>query len=658
MPGSPKKKKSKRKATDSDLKAPEGQEGGVKRACAQVEVPSQLTTNQANESQNPRRSGRPGAGKGGRNTQLEKIGAILHAPMRTNQAKGATSLDTNIPANPLAPELSRKGCGSRSKTKQPPPPYSPSETLNVMTSKSRSKKTKAPIAPAPTFELMDDQPTFPQQPDLQALNNPFVANARRLQSPSASQSQAPASEAHHPIAAPRVKDPVPSRTTSSTMSLSNTNFYHNLDPALRSSALSTDSEGSDSSKDEDSPSDEGGEDEQIGWGEVRFSREELPSQPQVVTALPTDFEFQHSRDKDDQVAERTLAVSSDLSEGSMTTDQESAPQPADVLRVHHEKNGHPCLPDPALLDLLHTAEVAAPKSKAKSKPKQGSKLKLKADDRSDDEGPKASQLGWYSSRWKSFLEDAKGECCTQQALENPFPSLVVDMPVSITECLSASLVQWLKTGHQVDAGVWPKHKPDMARLLYDDLATWHSDLKKIIIAIAPSAYGLVPPADIPVQERAAWVEDAAAKLLDDGKFLRFGLDNLGKTRNFAHPALLEAIILFIYTGTYRIARRRPAIFRKEVPLKCLALVCTAFHCVLQGLAKHGNGKLYPKFTAKEYESVYMAMLGLLEAVKNDPYHGHRLMQQLGEWARAGWLGFFFCTAFGTNEFLTRRRHLN
>ncbi|KAG2086078.1 uncharacterized protein F5147DRAFT_781784 [Suillus discolor] len=198
------------------------------------------------------------------------------------------------------------------------------------------------------------------------------------------------------------------------------------------------------------------------------------------------------------------------------------------------------------------------------------------------------------------------------------------MPVSITECLSASLVQWLKTGHQVDAGVWPEHKPDMARLLYDDLATWCSDLKKIVIAIAPSAYGLVPPADIPVQERAAWVEDATAKLLDDGKFLRFGLDDLGKTRNFAHPALLEAIILFIYTGTYRIARRRPAIFQKE------------FHCILQGLAKHGNGKLYPKFTAKEYESVYMAMLGLLKAVKNDPYHGPRLMQQLGEWARAGW----------------------
>ncbi|KAG2754115.1 hypothetical protein P692DRAFT_20721346, partial [Suillus brevipes Sb2] len=74
-------------------------------------------------------------------------------------------------------------------------------------------------------------------------------------------------------------------------------------------------------------------------------------------------------------------------------------------------------------------------------------------------------LGWYGPRWRSFLEDAKGGCCAQQALENPFPKLVDDLPVSITESLSASLIQWLKNGGQVEADVWPAHKPDMARLV-------------------------------------------------------------------------------------------------------------------------------------------------------------------------------------------------
>ncbi|KAG2131049.1 hypothetical protein DEU56DRAFT_914583 [Suillus clintonianus] len=538
MPGSPQKKRTKRKAMDSDLKVPEGQEGLVKKPRAHAELPS--TTNQADESQNPRRSGCSGAGQGGRGTQLEKIGAILHAPARTNKVKGATSLNLNAPANPLAPEPPRKGQGSCPKKKQLPPPYSPLETLNVMTSTSHSKKRKTPVTPTPSFEL-NDHPTFSQceaEPDLQALNNPFVAAARKLHALTtsdasqseinigtshSSQSQAPASKAHHMITTPRVNDPAPSRMTSTITARSDTNYPHNLDPVLRlSTPLNTDFEESDTSSDEGSSSlDEGGGDE-IGWGEVGrrhdtrpgFSREELPSQPQVATVLPTDFHFQHSRDEDDQVAERTLVVGGDSSKGSVTTDQESAPQPDDVLKVHHKRNGHPHLPDPALLELLRTAEVDAPNSKAKPKAKRNQKS-------------------------KNFLEDVKGECHTQQALEKPFPSLVVDLPISITESLSALLVQWLKTGHEVDAGVWPMHKPDM---LYDDLATWRSDLKKIVVAITPSTYGLVPPADTAIQERAAWVEAAATELLDDGKFLHFGLDNLGKTRNFTHPALLEATV--------------------------------------------------------------------------------------------------------------------
>ncbi|KAG1733316.1 hypothetical protein EDB19DRAFT_1831031 [Suillus lakei] len=177
----------------------------------------------------------------------------------------------------------------------------------------------------------------------------------------------------------------------------------------------------------------------------------------------------------------------------------------------------------------------------------------------------------------------------------------------------------------------------MARLLYDNLATWCSDLKKIAISITPSTYGLSPLDDIPIQEHAAWIQAAAVELLDNDRFLRHGLDKFGKTKNFAHPALLEAIILFFYTGSYHIAHRRPAIFRKEVPLKCLALVCTAFNCIFQGLEKNGNGKFYLKFTAKEYESIYLWLLGLLSDVMSDPYHSPKLVQQLREWAKIGWV---------------------
>jgi hypothetical protein len=49
----------------------------------------------------------------------------------------------------------------------------------------------------------------------------------------------------------------------------------------------------------------------------------------------------------------------------------------------------------------------------------------------------------------------------------------------------------------------------------------------------------------------------------------------GKPDNFAHPALKEAIIRFFYTGSYWIADKRSNLFRKSVPLACLALVGAA-----------------------------------------------------------------------------------
>ncbi|KAG1726643.1 uncharacterized protein EDB91DRAFT_1086726 [Suillus paluster] len=163
----------------------------------------------------------------------------------------------------------------------------------------------------------------------------------------------------------------------------------------------------------------------------------------------------------------------------------------------------------------------------------------------------------------------------------------------------------------------------IAYKLYNDLATWCSDLKKIAISITPLAYALSPPADILVQECAAWVEAATAELLDSGRFLHCGLDKLGK------PGILHTL--------HFLRVSRPAIFQKEVPLKCLALVCTAFHCVFQGLKKDGNGKCYSKFTSKEYESIFHSMLRLLNDVMKDPYHSPKLVQQLHEWAKVGWV---------------------
>ncbi|KAG1769566.1 hypothetical protein EDD22DRAFT_948822, partial [Suillus occidentalis] len=360
-----------------------------------------------------------------------------------------------------------------------------------------------------------------------------------------------------------------------------------------------------------------------------FSKDALPSQPPVARPLTPEFEFQYSRDEDDVVALTSLDKTSwnessqgpqDISPGLQRQQSQHietiTSKPEDVLQRHHEKNRKPRLPDPDSLKLLNQeTESSVQPSRAKRSKASGS-------------GPTPDQLSWYGPRWKRFLEDAKAECRLQHALENPFPALVKNLPGSITEVLITTLVVWDRNGEQFEAGVWPEQKINMSRLLYDDLSTWQSDLKKTAISIAPLSYSLIPPLSVPTQERAAWIEHAAAGLIKESLFLRFGVDEMGKTRNFAHPTLREVAIAFFYTGPYRIAQRMPEIFCMKLPLSCLALVAAVFNCVLDGLAKNRHGKSYPNFSSKDYSPIYNRMLVFLKDILGDAYHGPRLAAAL------------------------------
>ncbi|KAG2739019.1 hypothetical protein P692DRAFT_20823139 [Suillus brevipes Sb2] len=99
---SPKRKRSKRKGSDA-LKTGLPKKS---RAADIAEVPSMVPlvslglagAEAANDA--PRRSGRPNAGTGGRNAQLEKIGLALQSKPRAHEHKGRTSLGPNVPAVP------------------------------------------------------------------------------------------------------------------------------------------------------------------------------------------------------------------------------------------------------------------------------------------------------------------------------------------------------------------------------------------------------------------------------------------------------------------------------------------------------------------------------------------------------------------------------
>ncbi|KAG2079491.1 uncharacterized protein F5147DRAFT_819305 [Suillus discolor] len=676
---SPKKKRSgKHKGSDaSKASLPK-----KSRAADIAEVPSMVPlmslglTGAEAEQNAPQCSGRPNAGTGGRNAQLEKIGSVLQSKPRTQERKGTTSLGPNVPVNPQAPEPRRKGRKNHSKAV--PPPYS------SLVRDAPDALAKDIIATGPSFTSQQPGGRFgfaapteiahsgTAQPNIQALHNP-----NKLEMP------LPSNELETPLLSNELETPLPSNELGTlslrselgmqllsgiprTLSLNIQRFCRGLAQRCLTSFESEDSDSkgcssddSDGSDDKDADEEDSGEDDeeeggnddmvkssqQFGWGEAGrcqkehpgFVEDVPPSQSPVARPLTPEIQFQYSRDEDDVVAQMSLDKTSrnessqdppDISPGLQRQASQHietiTSKPDNVLQCHHKKNGKPRLPDPESLKLLNQVSECDV---------QPSKIKKS---RSSRGGPTPNQLSWYGPRWKSFLEDTKVECRAQHALENPFPTLVKNLPGTITEVLIAVLVVWDMNGKQFEAGVWPEQKFNMTRLLYDDLSTWRYDLKKTAISIAPVSYSLIPPLSVPVQERAAWVEHAAAELIKEAFFLRFGVDDQGRTRNFARPALREAVIIFFYTGPYQIAQKMPETFSKELPLSCLALVAAAFNCVFDGLVKNGHGKSYPNFSTKDYGPVYCRMLKLLKHILEDAYHGPRLSAQLREWAAAGW----------------------
>ncbi|KAF8123082.1 hypothetical protein EV363DRAFT_1404164 [Boletus edulis] len=222
-------------------------------------------------------------------------------------------------------------------------------------------------------------------------------------------------------------------------------------------------------------------------------------------------------------------------------------------------------------------------------------------------------LGFYPS-----------ECRVSHLLSNnPFPSKSRDLKTSNTEALTTTISEWNESA-VFEPGYWPDHKTGMACVT-------------VAFAVCP---------EIPPREKVQWVQNLAAQLLADSFFLRGSSISRycirGKTNNFAHPTLMEVTIRLFYTGSYRIADKRPNQFRKAIPLACIALAGTAINCVLDRFAKNGAAtlKMIPQFSGKEYRSTFLTMSKMLNEILRHPYHGRKLCKQVGKWGEEGWYVVF------------------
>ncbi|KAH7920651.1 hypothetical protein BV22DRAFT_1050184 [Leucogyrophana mollusca] len=336
----------------------------------------------------------------------------------------------------------------------------------------------------------------------------------------------------------------------------------------------------------------------------------------------------------------------------------------DVLERHYSKNRSPRAPSPGYLDdirrskphskpsLKYRRARKTPKGNQKSprpvSPSQSTGSTACSDDvrprkrgkysknRKSAIDPSPTKLGFYPPLWKDFLEQCKYEIRLHAVTVEPFPQMHEALEGIALETLSMVLVAYKEKKKLLEPDVYPTYKAGMVRLIYDDLGTFRSELKKFIGGVVKNAYPLSPPQLLPSREaHVAFVKKAAKRWLKKGAYLRGEPDEQGRSTNFAANAIREGCTFFYRNGRHSL-KRAPEL-ASSVPHYGLVLVCLAVKCTLRGYAEHGYDKI-PDFSVDIYSPEAKNMKTLLDSVLADEYHGPKLEKQLRDWAAYGLYG--------------------
>ncbi|KAI5996834.1 hypothetical protein F5J12DRAFT_785261 [Pisolithus orientalis] len=345
------------------------------------------------------------------------------------------------------------------------------------------------------------------EPDLQVLNNPYIATIQG--------DQVPSNTSHLPTPQPNYQswfiphqlpatipdsciNPSLDSLLSSRQTLATADVCHKSSEKLSSEGSSEEELESSSNNPSDaeagkvsSGESDKDEDNAFGWGAMNlrqsthpgFSQEMTTSNPIHHNSLPPDYEF-HLQSKDKAQPEGSQ-------HGTVVN----------IPKCHHCTNGHPSVPDCDLLTLVHNSVNKV--SQCTRAPHNSKKAK--------DEGPLPSQLRFYKA------------------------------------ALVTVIVEWNQCGMQFEDGYWPDHKQDMVYLLLGDISTWHSELKSVTLATTPSTFNLIPPSDVAPWVHVQWIETAAAKLLDNSLFLQDSF-NENHPESFNNSVPLSCLALI--TATY------------------------------------------------------------------------------------------------------------
>ncbi|KAI6016991.1 hypothetical protein BKA83DRAFT_18542 [Pisolithus microcarpus] len=189
-------------------------------------------------------------------------------------------------------------------------------------------------------------------------------------------------------------------------------------------------------------------------------------------------------------------------------------------------------------------------------------------------------------------------------------------------------------GWEVKAGYYLAHKLDMCRLLFNDILTFCSDLKKAVIKSLHADYELYPPATTKTEEQhIEAVKNKANDLLSMARYLCGEPDDQGRASNFTHRALKNICLAFYYGNTSKCLHQFLE-FQEYVPYRALALVTAMVHALLSSFRKHGIDNS-AQINSQDVEDAYAALNEAISDVLDHPHHGLKLNVMLADWAWSG-----------------------
>ncbi|KAG2028625.1 hypothetical protein BDR03DRAFT_988314, partial [Suillus americanus] len=223
----------------------------------------------------------------------------------------------------------------------------------------------------------------------------------------------------------------------------------------------------------------------------------------------------------------------------------------------------------------------------------------------------------------AFLQAAKLEMRLQAILLHPLP-VHQEAVILAQEVLGAVLWTYHTKKVKLDKGYFPEYKVPMSRLLCDDLFTFRTELKKIVISIAKQSYGIFSKGNSVHKER---VSAAAAKLLKTGEYLRLPDSS---------EVLKEACLSFYY-GNGKKALKVTDEFQDGIPVNGLILVAAVTKGVLTGFRDSGTDKV-PDLTADTCRADFNLLQKSVDKLMTIPERRAELEEMLKEWAEEGMMG--------------------